>query len=83
MTASDSRGIVELFVLQIARTRAPAAFAWRSAINVSIVSPDCEMAITRVFLLIIGSLYRYSLAISTSTEIFAHFSIAYFAIIPA
>ena len=35
-------------MLQIASVRAPCAFAWRSAISVSIVSPDCEIAMTRV-----------------------------------
>ena len=82
-TASDSRGIVELFVLQIANTLPPAAFACRTAIKVSIVSPDWEIAIIKVLGSIIGSRYLNSLAISTSTGIFAHFSIAYFATIPA
>ena len=75
--------MVEEFVLQTARTRAPAALAWRSAMSKSIVSPDCEIAITKDSLSTIGSRYRYSDAISTSTGIFAHFSIAYLATIPA
>ncbi len=47
-TASDSRGIVEPFVLQMASTLAPCSRACRSAISVSMVSPDCEMAMTSV-----------------------------------
>ena len=45
-TASDSRGIVEPTVLQIASVLAPCALACRRAMRVSIVSPDCEMAMT-------------------------------------
>ena len=40
--------MVEPLVLQIASTRAFCSLAWRSAISVSIVSPDCEIATTRV-----------------------------------
>ena len=47
-TASDSRGIVEPWVLQIASTLAPCSRACRTAMRVSIVSPDCEMATTSV-----------------------------------
>jgi len=47
-TASDSRGMVDPLVLQMASTRAFCSFAWRSAISVSMVSPDCEIGITRV-----------------------------------
>lgn len=45
-TASDSRGIVEPLVLQMASTLEPCSRACRSAIRVSMVSPDCEMAMT-------------------------------------
>ncbi len=54
-TASDSRGMVEPLVLQIASTLAPCSRAWRSAIRVSMVSPDCEMAMTSVPGPMIGS----------------------------
>ena len=54
-TASDSRGIVAPCVLQIANTRDPCSRAWRRAIRVSIVSPDCEMATTSVRGVRIGS----------------------------
>jgi hypothetical protein len=40
--------MVEPLVLQIASTRAFCSLAWRSAIRVSIVSPDCEIATTSV-----------------------------------
>ena len=54
-TASDSRGIVEPLVLQMASTLAPCSRACRSAIRVSMVSPDWEIAITRVRWSRIGS----------------------------
>ncbi|CAB5017524.1 unannotated protein [freshwater metagenome] len=47
------------------------------------VSPDCEIGITKVFSFKLGSRYRYSEASSTSTGIFPHFSIAYFPTKPA
>lgn len=82
-TASDSRGIVEPFVLQTARTFAPCSRACRSAISVSMVSPDCEMAITSVRASRIGSRYRNSLASSTSHGIRVQCSMAYLAMSPA
>ena len=54
-TASDSRGIDEPFVLQIASVRAPCSFAYRSAMSVSIVSPDCEIVTINVVGVTIGS----------------------------
>ena len=48
MTASDSRGIVEPLVLQIANTRDFCSRAWRIAIKVSAVSPDWLIATTKV-----------------------------------
>ena len=54
-TASDSRGIVEPLVLQTASTLAPCSRAWRTAMIVSIVSPDWEIATTRVFSFTTGS----------------------------
>ena len=62
---------------------APFDFAYLSAIKVSIVSPDCEIGITKVFLSRDGSRYRYSEASSTSTGILPHFSIAYLPTNPA
>ena len=47
------------------------------------VSPDCEIGITKVFLSKLGSRYRYSEASSTSTGICPHFSIAYLPTNPA
>ena len=55
MTASDSRGMVEPFVLQIASTRARCSRAYRMAIRVSAVSPDWLIATTRVAGPTIGS----------------------------
>jgi len=49
-------------------------FASLIAAMVSIVSPDCDMAITRLGLGIMGSLYLNSDAISTSTGILANLS---------
>ena len=48
MTASDSRGIVEPLVLQIASTFERWVRACRIACSVSAVSPDCEIATTSV-----------------------------------
>src|SRR4030042_2725282 len=45
--------------------------------RVSAVSPDCEMAITRVFSSIVGFLYLNSAAYSTSAGILTNFSIRY------
>ncbi len=45
-TASDSRGMVDPLVLQMASTLEPCSRACRSAISVSMVSPDWEMAMT-------------------------------------
>ena len=56
---------------------APFDFANSKAANVSAVSPDCEIAITTSFSLIIGFLYLNSLAYSTSTLIRAKSSIKY------
>ena len=47
-TASDSRGMVEPFALQMASTRAFCSLAWRRAISVSMVSPDWLMTMTSV-----------------------------------
>ncbi len=82
-TASDSRGIVEPLVLQIASTLDPCSRACRSAIRVSMVSPDWEMAITSDRPSRIGSRYRNSLASSTSQGIRVQCSMAYLAIRPA
>ena len=54
-TASDSRGIDAPCVLQIASTLDPCSRAWRNAMSVSIVSPDCEIATTSVRGVRIGS----------------------------
>src|SRR5674476_1401353 len=47
-------------------TRAPSRRACLTAIRVSMVSPDCEIATTRVWSLTTGSRYRNSWARSTS-----------------
>ena len=47
-TASDSRGIVEPWVLQIDSVRAPCSRAYLTAIRVSMVSPDWLTETTRV-----------------------------------
>ena len=75
--------MVDPFVLQTESIVAFFDFAYRSAIKVSIVSPDCDIGITNVFLSRLGSRYRYSEANSTSTGIFPHFSIAYLPTNPA
>jgi len=54
-TASDSRGMVDPYVLQMASTFAPCSRACRTAMIVSIVSPDWEIATTSVFSLTTGS----------------------------
>ncbi len=54
-TASDSRGMVEPLVLQMERVLAPCSLAYRTAIRVSMVSPDWEMDTIRVFSSTIGS----------------------------
>ena len=48
MTASDSRGIVAPWVLQIDSVRAPASRANFTAMSVSIVSPDWLTEMTSV-----------------------------------
>src|SRR3989338_9188106 len=70
-TESDSRSIELPFTFTIDKTFALFLFASLIAANVSAVSPDWEIAMTRVFLLIIGCLYLNSEAYSTSTGIFA------------
>ena len=45
----------EPLVLQIAMTLAPCSRAWRTAMMVSMVSPDWDRATTRVFSLTMGS----------------------------
>jgi len=52
--------------LMIARHFAPRFFAYFIASNVSIVSPDCDTAITSVFSSMTGSEYMNSEAICTS-----------------
>jgi len=54
-TASDSRGMVEPLVLQMEMVLAPCSRAYRTAIRVSMVSPDWLMDTTRVFSSRIGS----------------------------
>ena len=67
--ASVIREIDDPTTLQIPSIVAPFDFASSSAANVSAVSPDCDIAITMSFSLIIGFLYLNSLAYSTSTLI--------------
>ena len=81
--ASDSRGMDEPLVLQIAITFAPCSRAWRTAMSVSMVSPDWDRATTRVFSFTMGSRYRNSWANSTSVGIRHQCSIAYRATMPA
>jgi len=47
--------MVEPLTLQMPSTLARCSRAWRTAIRVSIVSPDCEIAITSVERVRIGS----------------------------
>ena len=47
--------MVEPKVFTTASTFAPCSRAWRIAMIVSMVSPDCEMATTSVFSLTTGS----------------------------
>ena len=54
-TASHSRGIDEPFTLQMPSTRDCCSRACRTAIRVSMVSPDWEMAMTSVVRVRIGS----------------------------
>ena len=75
--------MVEPLVLQIASTRAFCSLAWRSAISVSIVSPDWDTATTSVDRSSTGSRYRNSLASSTSHGIRVQCSMAYLATSPA
>ena len=74
--------MVDPLVLQMASTRAFCSFAWRSAIRVSMVSPDWEIATTSVERSSTGSRYRNSLASSTSHGIRVQCSIAYLATMP-
>ena len=81
-TASASRGIWLPLVLQMASTLAFWVLACWTASKVSAVSPDCEMAITSVWLSKTGSRYLNSLASSTSTGNRVQCSIAYLASSP-
>ena len=47
--------MVAPFVLEMASTRAPCSRAYRTAMRVSMVSPDCEMATTSVLRSTTGS----------------------------
>ena len=69
--------MVEPTTLQMPITVAPFLLASLIAARVSAVSPDCEIAITTVLGVIIGSLYLNSEAYSTSTGILAYSSIMY------
>ena len=69
--------------MQIPKVSAPFSLAISNAAKVSAVSPDCEIAITMSFLVIIGFLYLNSEAYSTSTFIRAKSSIRYSPINPA
>ncbi|CKV09206.1 Uncharacterised protein [Mycobacterium tuberculosis] len=69
-------------MLQIASTLAFCSLACRTASSVSAVSPDCEIATTKVLRSNTGSRYRNSLASSTSTGSRVQCSIAYLASSP-
>ena len=75
--------MVDPTVLHIANAREPCSRAYRNAISVSIVSPDCEIAMVSIRESTIGSRYRNSLASSTSTGIRVQCSMAYLATSPA
>jgi len=75
--------MVEPLALQIASTRAFWSLACRSAIRVSMVSPDWLMTTTSVERSSTGSRYRNSLASSTSTGMRVQCSMAYLAMSPA
>ena len=75
--------MVDPFTFTIDRTFDPHLLANLRASRVSIVSPDCDVTITRVFSFISGSLYLNSDAISTFTGIFSSFSIMALPTIPA
>jgi len=79
MTVSTSRAIVLSTTLMMPSVFAPCCFASLIAANVSAVSPLCEMAMMRSSLLINGSLYRNSEAISLRVGILVSFSRRYFA----
>ena len=76
MTLSASLAIDEPTTFVTAKIFAPLLLDSLRAANVSAVSPDWEIKITRVFSSINGSLYLNSDAISVITGIFANFSIA-------
>src|SRR5438132_1340385 len=69
--APISRAIVEPTVFTTPLTTAPFLFASLIAKIVSAVSPDWEIAKTKVFLFTTGSRYKNSEEKSTSVEIFS------------
>ena len=73
-TESQSRVAWLPITFVTASTCAPCARASFMAAIVSIVSPDCETAITSVRSSITGRRYRHSLAMSDSLGIRAHSS---------
>ena len=73
-TESHSRVICDPITLVIASTWAPRDLASFIAASVSIVSPDCAIAITSVCSSITARRYRHSLAMSDSQGIRAHSS---------
>jgi len=79
MTWSTSRAMVLSMTLMMPRVCAPCCLANLIAANVSAVSPLCEIAMTRSSLLINGSLYLNSEAISLRVGIFVSFSKRYLA----
>ena len=77
INALQAEGTAPFIQKQMPKMVAPRSFAISMAAIVSAVSPDCEMAITTSFSVIIGFLYLNSEAYSTSTGILAYSSIRY------
>ena len=75
--------MVEPFTLTMERVTEPRLLARFMAASVSMVSPDCDMTMTRVLESISGSSYRNSDAMDTVTGIRSMGSISAFATIPA
>ena len=80
---SASLSIVLPMLLTIETDLTPNCLAYLIAIKVSILSPDWLIEIINPLGSTNGSLYLYSLAISTLTVILHKLSIQYFAINPA